>query len=258
MNQSTQTMTRRQFLVVAGCGCAGLVIAGTGCARVGPVTAAAAAACPYSYRYDPYPGQCYRFIDSNGSGYCDYSEPLITTTTVTTNVSQTGSSAAAAATATATEETRVVLCDRGCRYPGQCGRFVDSDGTGVCDLTEGIVISASTSATTGSAATSSTTGAATATATPTATAAAATTSAATSAATATTAAATATPAATATTAATAVALVVLCDRGCSYPGNCGRYTDNDGTGKCDLSEGIPADQAAAYGGSTRGRSGRGG
>ena len=56
MNQSTQTMTRRQFMVVAGCGCAGLVIAGTGCARVGPVTAAAAAACPYSYRYDPYPG----------------------------------------------------------------------------------------------------------------------------------------------------------------------------------------------------------
>ena len=78
MNQSTQTMTRRQFLVVAGCGCAGLVIAGTGCARVGPVTAAAAAACPYSYRYDPYPGQCYRFIDSNGSGYCDFSEPVVT------------------------------------------------------------------------------------------------------------------------------------------------------------------------------------
>ena len=245
MNPISKTLTRREFLVVAGCGCAGLVIAGCGCARVSEATTAAAAACPYGYRFDAYPGQCYRFIDSNGSGYCDYSEPLITTTTVTTNVSQTGSSAAAAATATATEETRVVLCDRGCRYPGQCGRFVDSDGTGVCDLTEGIVISASTSATTGSAATSSTTSAAT-------------TSAATSAATATTAAATATPAATATTAATAVTLVVLCDRGCSYPGNCGRYTDNDGTGKCDLSEGIPADQAAAYGGSTRGRGGRGG
>ena len=258
MNPISKTLTRREILVVTGCGCAGLVIAGCGCARVSEATTAAAAACPYGYRFDAYPGQCYRFIDSNGSGYCDYAEPLITTTTLTTNVSQTGSSAAAAATATATEETRVVLCDRGCRYPGQCGRFIDSDGTGVCDLTEGIVISASTSATTGSAATSSTTGAATATATPTATAAAATTSAATSAATATTAAATATPAATATTAATAVALVVLCDRGCSYPGNCGRYTDNDGTGKCDLSEGIPADQAAAYGGSTRGRGGRGG
>ena len=138
MNPPTKPITRREFLVVAGCGCAGLVIAGSGCARLGQPTAAttttaiAADACPYGYRFDAYPGQCYRFIDSNGSGYCDYSEPLITTTTVTTNVSQTGSSAAAAATATATEETRVVLCDRGCRYPGQCGRFVDSDGTGVC------------------------------------------------------------------------------------------------------------------------------
>jgi hypothetical protein len=234
-------MTRREFLIVAGCGCAGLVIAGTGCARISEATAAAA--CPYGYRFDAYPGQCYRFIDSNGSGYCDFSEPLITTTTVTTSVSQTDS-AAPTVTATTTEETRVVLCDRGCRAPGQCGRFVDSDGTGVCDLTEGIVISPSNTAATGLAAT----------ATPAATATTATGSATTSSATATT-------AATATPVATSVALVVLCDRGCSYPGNCGRYTDNDGTGKCDLSEGIPADQAAAYGGVSgggRGRGGRGG
>ena len=244
MNPSLKSMTRREFLVVAGCGCAGLVIAGAGCARVSEATTAAAAACPYGYRFDAYPGQCYRFIDSNGSGYCDFSEPLITTTTVTTSVSQTDS-AAPTVTATTTEETRVVLCDRGCSYPGQCGRFVDSDGTGVCDLTEGIVISTSNTAAAGSAAT----------ATPAATATTATGSATTSSATATPG-ATATPAATATAAATSVALVVLCDRGCSYPGNCGRYTDNDGTGKCDLSEGIPADQAAAYGGVSGG--GRGG
>ena len=244
MNQSTQTMTRRQFMVVAGCGCAGLVIAGTGCARVGPVTAAAAAACPYSYRYDPYPGQCYRFIDSNGSGYCDFSEPVVTVVTVPTTTAATGAAPTAGApttttqtdmAGTATEETRVVLCDRGCSAPGQCGRFVDSDGTGVCDLTEGIVISVSAAAT----------------ATPTATTAAIAGST-------TTGSATATPTATATPAATAAALVILCDRGCRYPGNCGRYTDNDGTGICDLSEGIPADQAAAYGGGGgRGR-GRGG
>jgi len=136
--------------------------------------------------------------------------------------------------ATTTEETRVILCDRGCNAPGQCGRFVDSDGTGVCDLSEGIVISVSAAAT----------------ATPSATAAAATTAGSA------TSLATATPAATATS----VALVVLCDRGCRYPGSCGRYTDNDGTGICDLSEGIPADQAAAYegAGGGRGRGGRGG
>ena len=77
-------MTRREFLVVAGCGCAGLIIAGAGCARVSDATAVAAAACPYGYRYDAYPGQCYRFIDSNGNGYCNFSEPLVTVVTVPT------------------------------------------------------------------------------------------------------------------------------------------------------------------------------
>lgn len=245
MNPSLQSMTRREFLVVAGCGCAGLVIAGAGCARVSDATAAAAAACPYGYRYDAYPGQCYRFIDSNGSGYCDFSEPLVTVVTVPTTAATTAiaPTAAAATTqantaATTTAETRVILCDRGCGAPGQCGRFVDSDGSGVCDLSEGIVISVSAAAT----------------ATPTATVATAVTGSATAGL------ATATPTATNTPAATAAALVVLCDRGCRYPGSCGRYIDNDGTGICDLSEGIPADQAAAYGGvgGGRGRGGRGG
>ena len=98
-------MTRRQFLVVAGCGCAGLVIAGTGCARVGEATAAAAAACPYGYRYDAYPGQCYRFIDSNGSGYCDFSEPVVTVVTVPTTAATTGAVPTAAATTTTQTDT---------------------------------------------------------------------------------------------------------------------------------------------------------
>jgi hypothetical protein len=29
---------------------------------------------------------------------------------------------------------------------------------------------------------------------------------------------------------------VICGRGCHYPGHCGRYTDQNGTGICDLSE----------------------
>lgn len=251
MNPIKQPMTRREFLIVAGCGCAGLVIAGSGCARLGQATAAtsataatatAADACPYGYRFDAYPGQCYRFVDSNGSGYCDFSEPLVTTTVTTTTA--TGTTAAADSATTATEVTRVILCDRGCSYPGQCGRFTDSDGSGICDLSEGVLISSSTAAT-GSTAS--------ATATP-----AATTTATTGAATAATATTAATPAATATAAATAVTLVVLCDRGCHYPGSCGRYTDSNGTGICDLYEGVPADQAAAYGGSRGGRGGRGG
>ena len=30
----------------------------------------------------------------------------------------------------------------------------------------------------------------------------------------------------------------LCDRGCSYPGHCRRYQDNNGNGTCDLTEAI--------------------
>lgn len=30
--------------------------------------------------------------------------------------------------------------------------------------------------------------------------------------------------------------VVRCDRGCSYPGHCRRYTDSNGNGRCDLGE----------------------
>ncbi len=30
--------------------------------------------CPYGLVNDPYPGRCRRYVDSDGSGYCDYSE----------------------------------------------------------------------------------------------------------------------------------------------------------------------------------------
>lgn len=225
-------MTRRDFLIAAGCGCAGLIAVGSGCSRLGGAMAAAALVCPYGYRYDPWPGQCYRFVDANGNGYCDLSEvvaaPLVAVDEATTTSATTGVDAGRAATNT-------TLCDRGCRAPGQCARFVDSDGSGVCDLSEGISVSAAVTST-----------------------APAPTAAATSSAAASTpaaSAATATP--TPTTTPANVGLVVLCDRGCRYPGNCGRYTDSNGTGRCDLYEGIPADQVANYGG-VRGRGGRGG
>ncbi|MEO1783557.1 DUF4405 domain-containing protein [Thermodesulfobium sp. 4217-1] len=31
--------------------------------------------CPKGLQYDPYPGKCSRYIDTNNDGYCDYSEP---------------------------------------------------------------------------------------------------------------------------------------------------------------------------------------
>lgn len=237
MESNERKLTRRDFLIAAGCGCAGLVVAGIGSSRLRGTTATAALVCPYGYRYDPWPGQCYRYVDSNGSGYCDYSEAA-TVTTVDSGAATSGTTTTQVESAAAGATTTAVLCNRGCSYPGQCGRFVDSDGSGICDLSEGVSVQSS-------AAASSSTATATAAATPAATTAAS---------------ATAVPAATATATAAAVELVILCDRGCSYPGNCGRYTDANDTGRCDLSEGIPADQAANYAGESgsRGRGGRGG
>ena len=37
-----------------------------------------ATACPKGLTYDPYPGKCHHYIDSNGGGYCDYSVPSAT------------------------------------------------------------------------------------------------------------------------------------------------------------------------------------
>lgn len=31
--------------------------------------------CPKGLQYDPYPGKCSRYIDTNNDGYCDFSEP---------------------------------------------------------------------------------------------------------------------------------------------------------------------------------------
>lgn len=240
MNPEDKKITRRQFLTAAGCTCAAVVAVGGYSRARGIATAAAGnVACPFGYRYDAWPGQCYRYVDSNGSGYCDFSEPLAAATTATTGqaLAPAAATAAPAAATTTDSYTRVVLCDRGCGYPGQCGRFVDSDNSGVCDLTEGVLVSSAVagSLTAGSATASSVA----ATATPAA-------------------GASVTSAPTATPAASSTELVILCNRNCSYPGNCGRYTDSNGTGRCDLSEGIPADQAATYsGGGGRGR-GRGG
>ena len=32
--------------------------------------------CPRGIVYDPYPGRCRLYVDRNGDGYCDYSEPI--------------------------------------------------------------------------------------------------------------------------------------------------------------------------------------
>ena len=39
-----------------------------------PTSAAQGVACPFGWMNDPYPGQCRRYVDRNGNGFCDLSE----------------------------------------------------------------------------------------------------------------------------------------------------------------------------------------
>jgi hypothetical protein len=39
-------------------------------------------------------------------------------------------------TVNSSETNCQVICDQGCTYPGQCRRYTDQNGNGICDLTE--------------------------------------------------------------------------------------------------------------------------
>jgi hypothetical protein len=151
-----EAMNRRRFLRFSGT-CALAVLAGAACTRLDSgETAGAVTTCPYALTNDPYPGQCSNYVDSNGSGYCDFSENLSAQSSAdnaNTTADQTQATATQeptaqptqAATATAQAEPSapqsselVVLCHRGCSAPGHCRRFRDNDGSGICDLSEGI------------------------------------------------------------------------------------------------------------------------
>lgn len=51
-----------------------------------------AGGCPYGLTHDPYPGQCPRYIDANGSGSCDLAIVAASTTTATSSSSSSSSS----------------------------------------------------------------------------------------------------------------------------------------------------------------------
>jgi hypothetical protein len=99
-------------------------------------------------------------------------------------------------------------------YPGQCSNYVDSTGSGYCDLSEDLNAQ-NANHTADQAQTSvvqETAAQPTQAVTPTAQAE--------------------------PSAPQFGELVVLCQRGCSAPGHCRRFRDNDGSGICDMSEGI--------------------
>jgi len=102
-------------------------------------------ACPFGLVNDPYPGKCRRYIDENGNGICDLSEPVDAGSDPATPAPNGEPIPAAPPQAPdeATEEpptvSQRVACPFGLvndPYPGECPRYVDSNGNGFCDLSE--------------------------------------------------------------------------------------------------------------------------
>lgn len=67
-------LSRRRFLIL-GCGtlCA-VALANSGCATQ-QAQSNRTTRCPYGLVNDRYPGRCRRYMDEEGNGICDYSEP---------------------------------------------------------------------------------------------------------------------------------------------------------------------------------------
>ncbi len=206
------------------------------CSRVIAPTAAVAAsvsatgalpmdftpACELGYRYDPFPGHCHKYVDSDGSGYCDHSEPGIArtvpdeaaATSVTPEAEQPDG-----VTTTATPAAAVgVVCPFGMvndPYPGQCNRYIDANGNGYCDYSEVQVIP-------GDGAGASAEG----------------------------------DASSGAAAGLPMDFVSSCRYGYKYdpyPGRCHRYIDTDGSGYCDYSEPIGVTLTGTHSGGGNGR-----
>ena len=155
-----EKMNRRKFLKMIGGGSA-LIVLGAGCQAVdlSAITALGGTGCKFGLVNDPWPGECRDYIDRNGNGICDYSEieedeaSASSQQTQAAEIPQNDQAAEVSPTEMPTEAVQpteapssdqaastnlVVLCNHGCAYPGHCNRYVDADGTGYCDLTEGV------------------------------------------------------------------------------------------------------------------------
>lgn len=110
-------------------------------------------ACPFGIVNDPYPGKCRRYIDRDGDGICDLSVlqdvgqaslPDENTGQADENVGQLSlhdseGASPASPTPSTPQPQAGVACPFGLvndPYPGQCRRYVDQDGNGICDLSE--------------------------------------------------------------------------------------------------------------------------
>ena len=100
--------------------------------------------CPFGLVNDPYPGQCQHYIDEDGDGFCDLSQPDnvgqafqpdIGNTPQPDNVGQ----AFQPDIGNTPQPQLGVACPFGLvndPYPGQCRSYVDRNGNVICDLSE--------------------------------------------------------------------------------------------------------------------------
>lgn len=79
-----ENLSPRQAKIVGTLATAPIIAAAT-------MEGACAGGCPYGLNYDPYPGQCPRYIDANGSGSCDLAVSAASTTQTTSSDSSSNS-----------------------------------------------------------------------------------------------------------------------------------------------------------------------
>ncbi len=107
-------------------------------AETEPAAATILTACPLGLVNDPFPGECRRYVDDNQNGLCDLSEPaLIASGEIAVLPDPTALPTPAPGV---TPPPRpVTACPYGLvndPYPGECRKYVDQNGNGICDLSE--------------------------------------------------------------------------------------------------------------------------
>jgi hypothetical protein len=104
-------------------------------------------ACPLGLVNDPYPGKCRRYVDRDGDGICDLSVPQAVGRASVPDTdagqasvpdSDVGQALQPDNGISSTPQPQLgVACPFGLvndPYPGECRRYVDLDGDGICDL----------------------------------------------------------------------------------------------------------------------------
>ena len=92
--------------------------------------------CPLELVNDPYPGDCNLYIDADGNGICDLSEPELVASGAVAPPPRTPEPTPPGITLAPRPQTVCPLGLVNDPYPGECKWYVDANGNGICDLSE--------------------------------------------------------------------------------------------------------------------------